>query len=236
MQAANRVGSRVGGTANRVGSRRSGNGRRAAPAAPSPRHSCRPSIGPMAERSTVCRGSTGPRSWRRNTRPARHPRGRDQGAGPVADRAGGQRRVPDRHRRVRLAAGRDPGQSRQRPLHTGADDRGDRPSARARHPHPRGAWPCAGLSDRVEGGRHAEECRRAPRRADDPRHCWMGVAGAAEKSGTKFAGMSTPALLKKAERVTGVSATALAGAGHAAKIGRFVPFVGGVVAGGLTRR
>src|SRR4051812_40247395 len=43
----------------------------------------------------------------------------------------------------------------------------------------------------------------------------------------------SPALLKKAERVAGVSATALAGAGHAAKVGKLVPVVGGVVAGGV---
>src|SRR4051794_35410182 len=42
----------------------------------------------------------------------------------------------------------------------------------------------------------------------------------------------SPALLKKAERVAGVSATALAGAGKVAKVGKFVPIVGGVVAGG----
>lgn len=47
------------------------------------------------------------------------------------------------------------------------------------------------------------------------------------------AGWMSPALLKKAERVAGVSATALAGAGNAAKMGRFVPVVGGVVAGGV---
>jgi uncharacterized protein (DUF697 family) len=47
------------------------------------------------------------------------------------------------------------------------------------------------------------------------------------------AGWVSPALLKKAERVAGVSATALAGAGHAAKMSRLVPVVGGVVAGGV---
>jgi uncharacterized protein (DUF697 family) len=47
------------------------------------------------------------------------------------------------------------------------------------------------------------------------------------------AGWVSPALLKKAERVAGVSATALAGAGNAAKMSRVVPVVGGVVAGGV---
>jgi uncharacterized protein (DUF697 family) len=47
------------------------------------------------------------------------------------------------------------------------------------------------------------------------------------------AGWVSPALLKKAERAAGVSATALAGAVHAAKAGKLVPVVGGVVAGGV---
>lgn len=47
------------------------------------------------------------------------------------------------------------------------------------------------------------------------------------------AGWVSPALLKKAERMAGVSATALAGAGNAAKMGKFVPVVGGVVAAGF---
>src|SRR5215204_3919780 len=40
----------------------------------------------------------------------------------------------------------------------------------------------------------------------------------------------SPALLKRAKRVAGVSATALAGAGNVAKVGKFVPVFGGVVA------
>ena len=48
-----------------------------------------------------------------------------------------------------------------------------------------------------------------------------------------IAGWVSPALLKKAERVAGVSATALAGGGHVAKMGRLVPVIGGVVAGGV---
>ena len=115
---------------------------------------------------------------------ARHNRGRDQGADPVADRAGRQRRVPDRDRRVCLAADRDPGQPRERPLYPGADGRGDRPSARARHPHPGGARSRAGLPDRIEGGRHAEERRRAAWRADDARRCRLDVAGAAQEGRT----------------------------------------------------
>jgi uncharacterized protein (DUF697 family) len=47
------------------------------------------------------------------------------------------------------------------------------------------------------------------------------------------AGWVSPALLKKAERAAGVSATALAGAGNVAKISKVVPVVGGVVAGGV---
>jgi uncharacterized protein (DUF697 family) len=47
------------------------------------------------------------------------------------------------------------------------------------------------------------------------------------------AGWVTPALLKKAERVAGVSATALAGGGSVVKMGKFVPVVGGVVAAGF---
>ena len=104
-----------------------------------------------------------------------HSRGRDQGADPVANRAGGQRRVPDRHWRVCLAAGRDPGQPRECPLRPGANDRGDCPSARARYSHSRGAGPRAGLPDGIEGGRHAEECRRAARYAHDARRCRRDV-------------------------------------------------------------
>lgn len=47
------------------------------------------------------------------------------------------------------------------------------------------------------------------------------------------AGWMSPALLKKAEHAAGVSAAALAGAGNAAKIGRFVPVVGGLIAAGF---
>ena len=46
-------------------------------------------------------------------------------------------------------------------------------------------------------------------------------------------GWFSPALLKKVERVAGVSATAAAGAGHVAKFGKFVPIIGGVVAAGF---
>jgi len=46
-------------------------------------------------------------------------------------------------------------------------------------------------------------------------------------------GWASPALFKKVERVAGVSATAVAGAGNAAKFGKFVPVVGGVVAAGF---
>ena len=47
------------------------------------------------------------------------------------------------------------------------------------------------------------------------------------------AGWVSPVLLKKAERAAGISATALAGAGNAAKMGRFVPVVGGFIAAGF---
>lgn len=47
------------------------------------------------------------------------------------------------------------------------------------------------------------------------------------------AGWVSPMLVKKAQRATGVSATALVGAGNAAKIGRLAPIVGGFVAGGV---
>ena len=46
-------------------------------------------------------------------------------------------------------------------------------------------------------------------------------------------GWASPALLKKAERIAGVSATAAAGAGHLAKFGKFMPIVGGLVAAGF---
>jgi hypothetical protein len=46
-------------------------------------------------------------------------------------------------------------------------------------------------------------------------------------------GWVSPALLKKAERVAGISATAAAGAGHVAKLGKFMPVVGGLVAAGF---
>jgi uncharacterized protein (DUF697 family) len=60
---------------------------------------------------------------------------------------------------------------------------------------------------------------------------WMSPA--LLKKAERMAGASTPALLKKAERVAGASATALAGAGNAAKMGKVVPVVGGVVAAGF---
>ena len=47
------------------------------------------------------------------------------------------------------------------------------------------------------------------------------------------AGWMSPVLLKKAERVAGISATGLAGAGSVVKMGKFVPVVGGVVAAGF---
>jgi uncharacterized protein (DUF697 family) len=47
------------------------------------------------------------------------------------------------------------------------------------------------------------------------------------------AGWVSPALVKKAERMAGVSATALAGAGNVAKMSKVVPVVGGVVAAGF---
>ena len=43
----------------------------------------------------------------------------------------------------------------------------------------------------------------------------------------------SPALFKKAERVAGVSVPAVTGAGNVAKVGKLVPVVGGVVAGGV---
>jgi uncharacterized protein (DUF697 family) len=48
-----------------------------------------------------------------------------------------------------------------------------------------------------------------------------------------IAGWASPALLKKAERMAGASATALTGAGQVATVGKLVPVVGGVVAGGV---
>ena len=67
------------------------------------------------------------------------------------------------------------------------------------------------------------------------------VADTLKNAGTRLgvrmtrdiAGWVSPALLKKAERVAGVSATALTGAGQAAKVGKLVPVIGGVVAGGV---
>lgn len=46
-------------------------------------------------------------------------------------------------------------------------------------------------------------------------------------------GWLSPALFAKAKHAAGISATAVANAGHVAKMGRFVPVVGGVVAGGI---
>jgi len=46
-------------------------------------------------------------------------------------------------------------------------------------------------------------------------------------------GWTSPALVKKIERAAGVSVTCAAGAGNAAKFGKFVPVVGGVVAAGF---
>jgi uncharacterized protein (DUF697 family) len=46
-------------------------------------------------------------------------------------------------------------------------------------------------------------------------------------------GWASPALFKKMERAAGVSAACAAGAGNAAKFGKFVPVVGGVVAAGF---
>ena len=43
----------------------------------------------------------------------------------------------------------------------------------------------------------------------------------------------SPALFKKAERVAGVSVPAVTGAANVAKVGKLVPVVGGVVAGGV---
>jgi uncharacterized protein (DUF697 family) len=48
-----------------------------------------------------------------------------------------------------------------------------------------------------------------------------------------IAGWASPALLKKAERAAGLSATAAAGAANVAKMGKLVPVVGGVVSGGV---
>lgn len=47
------------------------------------------------------------------------------------------------------------------------------------------------------------------------------------------AGWMSPALLKKAERMAGLSATALAGVGSTAKMSRFVPVVGGAITAGF---
>jgi uncharacterized protein (DUF697 family) len=46
-------------------------------------------------------------------------------------------------------------------------------------------------------------------------------------------GWLSPALFKKLERAAGVSATCAAQSGHLAKLGKVVPLVGGVVAGGF---
>jgi hypothetical protein len=46
-------------------------------------------------------------------------------------------------------------------------------------------------------------------------------------------GWVVPALFKKAGHAAGVSVASVAGAGHAARFGKFVPVVGGVVAGGI---
>lgn len=46
-------------------------------------------------------------------------------------------------------------------------------------------------------------------------------------------GWVSPAVFKKVERMAGVSVTAAAGAGHLAKLGKFVPIVGGIVAAGF---
>jgi len=43
----------------------------------------------------------------------------------------------------------------------------------------------------------------------------------------------SPALFKKAEHAAGVSVAWVAGAGNIARFGKFVPVVGGVVAGGF---
>ncbi len=51
--------------------------------------------------------------------------------------------------------------------------------------------------------------------------------------GRDAAGWLSPALLKKAERAASASATALAGAGSAARTGKFVPVVGGLIAAGF---
>ncbi|MGE3783450.1 MAG: EcsC family protein [Alphaproteobacteria bacterium] len=60
---------------------------------------------------------------------------------------------------------------------------------------------------------------------------WMSPA--LVKKAEHMAGVSAPVLLKKAERVAGASATALAGAGSAVKMSKVVPVVGGVVAAGF---
>jgi uncharacterized protein (DUF697 family) len=59
------------------------------------------------------------------------------------------------------------------------------------------------------------------------------VSPALLKKAERMAGVATPALLKNAERAAGASAAAMAGAGNAAKIGKVVPVVGGVVAAGF---
>jgi hypothetical protein len=46
-------------------------------------------------------------------------------------------------------------------------------------------------------------------------------------------GWVSPVVFKKVERAAGISATCAAGAGNVAKFGKFVPVVGGVVAGGF---
>jgi uncharacterized protein (DUF697 family) len=46
-------------------------------------------------------------------------------------------------------------------------------------------------------------------------------------------GWASPVLVKKFERAAGVSVTAVAGAGNAAKFGKLVPVVGGLVAAGF---
>lgn len=46
-------------------------------------------------------------------------------------------------------------------------------------------------------------------------------------------GWMSPALFKKAEHAAGVSVACVAGAGNIARFGKFVPVVGGVVAGGF---
>lgn len=46
-------------------------------------------------------------------------------------------------------------------------------------------------------------------------------------------GWASPALLKKVEHAAGISVTAAAGTGNVAKMGKFVPVVGGVVSAGF---